>query len=41
VVRDLTNADYERFEGTPGPCAGRAASHRGAVWDAGYLNDGT
>ncbi len=32
VVRDLTHADYERFEGTPRRYARRAARHRGAVW---------
>jgi carbonic anhydrase/acetyltransferase-like protein (isoleucine patch superfamily) len=41
VVRDLTDADYERFEGTPRRYAGRAARHRGAVWDGGRRNDGT
>src|SRR6266699_3744282 len=32
VVRDLTDADHERFDGTPQRYARRAARHRGAVW---------
>ena len=41
VMRDLTDADYERFEGTPARYAERAARHRGAIWDGGRLTDGT
>jgi carbonic anhydrase/acetyltransferase-like protein (isoleucine patch superfamily) len=33
VVRDLTDADYERFAGIPRRYAVRATRHRGAVWD--------
>jgi carbonic anhydrase/acetyltransferase-like protein (isoleucine patch superfamily) len=34
VIRDLTEADCERFESTPQRYAQRAARHRGARWGA-------